>query len=268
MGEVSLTVWLAAALLLVLMVRGGLRGFRRGPLRQLAGPFSLAVGGLLGGWLGPDLGHQLLHGTTYPWLLRGATGMACVALLAGLLAYALCWRLGKLPDGQTEAESPLAGALIGCWTGILYFVLALLGLATIASVVELIERPEKAALSWSVTTRNELAATPLTGWLRGWTPLPERQKRTILSVKRLMADPEARRRLMAMPEMRALAAHPSVYQAWEDKGVRELLNNKDLGKFIEHPKVRSILADEELQRQADQLDLPEILGRALQTPRK
>lgn len=268
MGEVSLTVWLAAGLLLVLMVRGGLRGFRRGPLRQLAGPFSLAVGGLLGVWLGPDLGHQLLHGTTYPWLLRGATGMACVALLSGLLAYALCWRLGKLPDGQTEAESPLAGALIGCWTGILYFVLALLGLATIASVVELIERPEKAALSWSVTTRNELAATPLTGWLRGWTPLPERQKRTILSVKRLMADPEARRRLMAMPEMRALAAHPSVYQAWEDKGVRELLNNKDLGKFIEHPKVRAILADEELQRQADQLDLPEILGRALQNPRK
>lgn len=268
MGEVSLTVWLAAGLLLVLMVRGGLRGFRRGPLRQLAGPFSLAVGGLLGAWLGPDLGHQLLHGTTYPWLLRGATGMLCLALLSGLLAYALCWRLGKLPDGQTEAESPLAGALIGCWTGILYFVLALLGLATIASVVELIERPEKAALSWSVTTRNELAATPLTGWLRGWTPLPERQKRTILSVKMLMADPEARRRLMAMPEMRALAAHPSVYQAWEDKGVRELLNNKDLGKFIEHPKVRAILADEELQRQADQLDLPEILGRALQNPRK
>ena len=268
MAEVSLTVWLAALLLLVLMIRGGLRGFRRGPWRQLAGPFSLAIGGLVGAWLGPDLGHQVLQGTTYPWLLRGATGMVVLALFSGLLTYALCWRLGRTPEGQTEAESPLAGALIGCWTGILYFILALLGLATIAAVVELIERPEKAALSWSVSTRNELAETPLTDWLRHWTPLPERQKRTILSVKMLMADPEARRRLMAMPEMRALAAHPSVYQAWEDKGVRELLNNKDLGKFIDHPKIRAILADEELQRQADQMDLPEILGRALQNPRK
>ena len=268
MPEAPLTLWLAGLLLLVLMVRGGMRGFRRGPLRQLAGPFSLVVGCLVGAWFGPDLGHQLLHGTTYPWLLRGATGMLVLALLAGLLTYAICWRLGKLPEGQTEAESPLAGAIIGCWTGILYFILMLLGLATIASVVELIERPEQAALSWSVTTRNELAQTPLTGWLRTWTPLPERQKRTILSVKMLMADPEARRRLMAMPEMRALAAHPSVYQAWEDKGVRELLNNKDLGKFIDHPKIRAILADEELQRQADQLDLPALLERALQNPRK
>jgi uncharacterized membrane protein required for colicin V production len=268
MPEASLTVWLAGLLLLVLMVRGGMRGFRRGPLRQLAGPFSLGVGCLGGAWLGPDLGHQWLHGTTYPWLLRGATGMLVLALLTGLITYAICWRLGKLPEGQTEAESPIAGTLVGCWTGILYFVLLLLGLATIASVVELIERPERSAQSWSVSTRNELAETPLTGWLRTWTPLPERQKRTIHSVKMLMADPEARRRLMAMPEMRALAAHPSVYQAWEDKGVRELLNNKDLGKFIDHPKIRAILADEDLQRQADQLDLPEILGRALQNPRK
>lgn len=84
----------------------------------------------------------------------------------------------------------------------------------------------------------------------------------------LLTDPEARRRLMAMPEIRSLAAHPSVYQAWEDKGVRELLNNKDLGKLMEHPKVRAILADEALQRQADQLDLPKIIGRALQNPRK
>ncbi|NBX35119.1 hypothetical protein EBR16_07145, partial [bacterium] len=141
MPELSLTVWLAALLLLTLMIRGGIRGFRRGPLRQLAGPFSLALGCLLGAWFGPELGHQLLHGTSFPWLLRGAVGLLSLALFSGLLTYGVCWRLGRLPEGQTEAESPLAGTVVGCWTGMLYFVLLLLGLATIAAVVELLENP-------------------------------------------------------------------------------------------------------------------------------
>jgi uncharacterized membrane protein required for colicin V production len=268
MPDLPLSIWLAALLLLILMVRGGMRGFRRGPVRQLAGPFSLAAGCLLGAWFGPELGHQLLHGTSFPWLLRGAVGLLSLALLSGLLTYAACWRLGRLPEGQTEAESPLAGTLVGCWTGILYFSLLLLGLATIAAVVELLESPDQAKRSAWVTTRDELAAAPFAGWLKGWTPLPERQNRIILSVKKLLADPPARARLMAMPEIRSLAAHPSVYQAWEDKQVRELLNKKDLGGLIDHPKIRAILADEELQRQADRLDLPEIMDRALQNPRK
>ena len=79
----------------------------------------------------------------------------------------------------------------------------------------------------------------------------------------LMGDPMARKRLMAMPEMRGLATHPSFYQAWEDKKVRELLNNRDLSGFIDHPKVRAVLADEAFQKQADSLDLPAIFDRAL-----
>jgi hypothetical protein len=75
-------------------------------------------------------------------------------------------------------------------------------------------------------------------------------------------------RLMAMPEIRSLAAYPSVCQAWEDKQVRELLNKNDLGGLIDHPRIRTILADEELQRQADRLDLPGLMERALQNPRK
>jgi len=268
MPDLSLTLWLAGLLLLGLMARGGWRGFRRGPVRQLAGPFALAAGCLLGAWFGPDLGHLTLHGTPFPWLLRGAAGLLVLSLLAGLLLYAVCWRVGRLPEGQTEAESPILGALVGCWSGMLYFVLIILGLAIIAAVIELVETPELARKSRWVLTRDELAQAPSAGWLKRWTPLPERQNRTILSVKMLLTDPEARRRLMAMPEIRSLAAHPSVYQAWEDKSVRELLNNKDLGKLMEHPKVRAILADEALQRQADQLDLPEIIGRALQNPRK
>jgi hypothetical protein len=65
-----------------------------------------------------------------------------------------------------------------------------------------------------------------------------------------------------------LAAHPTVYQAWEDKKVRELLNNNDLSGFIDHPKVRAVLADEALQKEAQQVDLAKIIDRALGPPKK
>jgi hypothetical protein len=83
-----------------------------------------------------------------------------------------------------------------------------------------------------------------------------------------MSDPEARKRLMAQTEIRALAAHPSFFQAWEDKKVRELLNNNDLTGFIDHPKVRAVLADEELQKQAESIDLPAIIERSFKKPLK
>jgi len=46
------------------------------------------------------------------------------------------------------------------------------------------------------------------------------------------------------------------------------LTNNDLSGFIDHPKVRAILADENLQKQADSVDLPSIIDRSLQKPLK
>jgi hypothetical protein len=205
----------------------------------------------------------VLHGTSFPWLLRGAAGIVSLTCLTGLVAYGLAWRLGKRPEGVDEAESPVLGAMVGCWTGLLYFSLLVLAIATLASVQELIGGPQAAQKYLSVQARDQIAGTPATHWLKDWTPLPDRQKRLITQTRLLMADPEARKRLMAMPEMRAMAAHPSFYQAWEDKKVRELLNNRDLSEFFDHPKVRALLADEEFQKQAAVLDLPAIFDRAL-----
>ena len=264
----STTLWIAAALLAALMVRGAWRGYRRGPLRQLAGPAALTVG-QLGGWLfGGDLGHALLQGTSYPWMLRGITGVVGLACVAGLLTYALLWRLGRSPTDQKEAESPVMGALVGCWTGLLYFLILLALLATVASVYDLFEKPDDSRHHWSVEIRNDLAATPFTADLKDWSPIPAKQRTLIRQTRQLMANPEARRRLMAQPEIRALAAHPTLYQAWEDKKVRELLNNNDLTGFIDHPKVRAVLADEPLQKEAERVDLTKIIEQSLQAPKK
>jgi hypothetical protein len=264
----STTLWVAAAVLVALMLRGAWRGYRRGPLRQLAGPMALATGLIMGWFFGSELGHACLQGTSYPWMIRGATGILVLACLSGLTCYAVFWRLGRRPDGQKEAESPVLGALIGCWTGVLYFGILVALLAAVASFHELFGRPETIHRHWATELRNDLAATPFTADLRGWSPIPDKQRTLIRQTRRLMADPEARQRLMVQPEIRALAAHPSLYQAWEDKKVRELLNDNDLIGFIDHPKVRAVLADEPLQKEAERVDLEKIIELALQKPKK
>ena len=264
----SPTLWITTAILAALMVRGAWRGYRRGPLRQLAGPAALTIGQLCGWLFGGELGHALLQGSSYPWMLRGITGVVGLACLAGLLSYALLWRLGRTPEGQDEAESPVLGALVGCWTGALYFLLLVGIIASVASVYDLLARPGVPASHWTVAVRDEFAATPLTRDLKEWSPIPEEQRTLVRQTRRLMADPEARRRLMAQPEIRALAAHPTLYQAWEDKKVRELLNNNDLVGFIDHPKVRAVLADEILQKEAEKVKVAKVIDRALLVPKK
>lgn len=117
-------------------------------------------------------------------------------------------------------------------------------MATVASLQELLAGPTAAPTHLAIQARNALAETPVTCWLEDWAPLPDRQKRLIVQTRLLMANPEARKRLMAVPEIRALAAHSSFYQALEDKKVLKLLNEIDLRGLIDHPKIRAVLADE------------------------
>jgi hypothetical protein len=187
----SPTLWITTAILAALMVRGAWRGYRRGPLRQLAGPTALTIGQLCGWLFGGELGHALLQGSSYPWMLRGITGVVGLACLAGLLSYALLWRLGRTPEGQDEAESPVLGALVGCWTGALYFLLLVGIIASVASVYDLLARPGVPASHWTVAVRDEFAATPLTRDLKEWSPIPEEQRTLVRQTRRLMADPEA-----------------------------------------------------------------------------
>lgn len=268
MDDLPASVWVAGLILILLMGRGAWRGYRRGPLRQLAGPFALTVG-LWTGWAtGKEAGHILLQGTSFPWLLRGIAGITLLTCATGLIVYALLWRLGKRPAGVDEAESPVTGAIVGCWTGLLYFSILLLTLCSTASIFELISPPKAVSVHWSVRTRDELASTPYTGWIKDWSPVPERQKTQIDLLKKVMGDPAAQRRLIALPEIRALASHPSLYQALEDKKVRELLNNKDLSGLMDNQKVRAVLADEQLQKQAESIDLVSILQEAIKSPIK
>jgi hypothetical protein len=187
--------------------------------------------------------------------LRQRTSLLCPALAAGSAAR----RSGR-------SREPGAQALVGCWTGALYFVLLVGILASAASVYDLLARPGTPSKHWTVELRDELSATPLTRELKDWSPIPDEQRSLIRQTRRLMADPEARRRLMVQPEIRALAAHHPV-PGLGNKKVRELLNNNDLSGFLDHPKIRAVLADEVLQKEAEKVDLAKVIDRALQPPK-
>jgi hypothetical protein len=268
MNNFSTSIWIAGIILIFLMGRGAWRGYKRGPMRQLAGPFALTVGLFVGWTFGKDVGHSLLHGTSFPWLLRGVAGITLLTCATGLFIYGIIWWLGKKPTGADEAESPVMGAMVGCWTGLLYFSVLVIALCSTAAIVGLVSSPRPGTAHWSVATRDELAELPYAGWIKDWSPLPDRQKNQILLLKTIMGDPAAQKRLIAAPEIRALSTHPSLYQALEDKKVRELLNNKDLSGLFENQKVRSVLADEQLQRQAESIDLESVMRRALIAPEK
>jgi len=263
MYNLTTSIWVAGFILILMMGRGAWRGYKRGPLRQLAGPFALTVGLFLGWMFGVDVGHSLLQGTSFPWILRGVAGITLLTCATGLIIYGLIWWLGKRPEGADEAESPVMGAMVGCWTGLLYFSILITILCSTASIVALVSSPKAAATHWSVAIRDEFAETPYTGWIKDWSPLPDRQRAQIELLKKVIDDPAAQKRLIALPEIRALASHPSLYQALEDKKVRELLNKKDLSGLFDNPKIRAVLADEQLQRQASSVDLESILQQAL-----
>lgn len=261
------SAYVALALLLGLMIRGAWRGYRRGPLRQLAGPAALTAGIAAAWGYGPEAGHAALEGSGFPWLLRGAAGMCVLGAVTGLLTYSVCWWLGRRPEDSEESESPIAGAFVGCWTGITYFVLLLMTLFSWASIEECLQNAG-ADPSWPIRIRNELIESGLASDLKGWSPIPDRHRVLILRSRQVMADPAARRRLMAMPEIRALASHPTVYQAWQDISVRKAMNENNLNFLIDHPKVRAALADEALQREMEKVDLASLMGKALEKPPK
>lgn len=251
---------LALAGFVACLTLGARSGYRRGPVRQLATPLA-AVGALaLAAAFGPGLGHAWLGQLGVPWILRGPAGFLIFAAVAWLALLALIWRAGRPLAETGEAESPVMGAMVGCWTG---------GLAWLAVMTtwgqheawrrELGPRDPRGQAS----SLAEIARLPGLGWLIEMEAWPETPREIIRAGRRVMADPEANRRLMQNPGVRALASHPTFYTAWGDPEVKRLAKSGDYLALMDHPKVSLLLADEGFQRELAAFDLLGALKQAL-----
>ncbi len=250
---------LAVSGLVAAMVLGARSGYHRGPLRQLAAPLA-AIGAIaVAAWVGPDVGHAWLGELGVPWILRGPVGFLVVAALLWLALLAILWRAGRPLAATGESESPVMGAVTGCWTGALAWLLVLTSWGQHAAW----QRELSPAPRQEPGAIGEIARLPGLGWLGSMEAWPEKPREIVRAGRRVMADPAANRRLMENPRVRALASHPAFYTAWGDPEVKRLTRGGDYLTLLEHPKVKVLLADEGFQRELAAFDLIGALKQAL-----
>lgn len=266
--NLSLTQWTGLLIGLGLLIQGARDGYRRGPIRQLASPLALLASALIGWLAGPAVGSAALADSSVPWLLRETVGMLGVGLLVWLVSLAWLWHIGRRPKGVEEAESPVLGSLVGCWTGLLNAATLVLILTAWAGTVEALQDREEASGHWAVVTRDGLAELPGCHGLAGYSPWPEHWRRMVDKARRVLANPEASKALMEQEGVRALAAHPTFYTAWGDPEIKSLLRQGHFVAAARHPKAHAVLNDEAFQRQLLSLDLESAMDKALARHRR
>lgn len=260
MTTLGATQLVAVALLVGMMGAGAAAGHRRGPGRQLAGP-AAGLAALAASWVaGPAAGHALLGDLGVAWIFRSAVGILGVFLLIWLVALALLWRLGKPTAASGEPDSPVMGAVVGCWTGLLGWLAILVAWASVDAWRRELAGPDSSVGRDGMIA--EVAQLPAMGWLDDLPAWPASAVRVVKLSREVMADPAKTRRLMADTRIRSLASHPSFYPAWGDPEVKALARQGRYWALLQHPKVQPLLEDESFQRELADLDLEAVLSQA------
>ncbi|MDR0535086.1 MAG: CvpA family protein [Puniceicoccales bacterium] len=258
------------------MFAGTRKGYWRGPLRQLTPTIALLVASVLAWMAGPAFGHSLLRTTAVPWLLRGVAGMGLLGAIVFLAAFALLWRIGRSRHTNHigETDNPVLGALVGCWTALLWSAAVFLSACAAASVGEFwLADAGGTASGWTPAhavarnlsrMKNSLALARGLGWLRHWNPLPGKTRRTLEKGMLVLSTPKAVRQLSRMQAVRAIATHPAFYPLRDNPEIRRLaLETRDIEGLLAHPLVTRMLADESFQRLLADVDLETLFTSAL-----
>lgn len=256
-----------ALALVVSMTVGAAMGAKRGPVRQLASIAGLLAALVIGGYWGPSVGRALLTDVGVPWVLRGVAGAVLTGVVVWGGVYFLLRRWGRPASPVGETDRPVLGAVVGCWTGILWFALILLPVLALGAVGEIFQDESTAApraLRWAMPVRRALADYPVTTSLAAIDPLPAGFRRLLSKGLAVMRDRAAFRRLQADEEVRALAASPAFYPLVNDPEINAMVRRRDVGALLSHPRVSALLADDEFQQRVAATDLEPMLDRALE----
>jgi hypothetical protein len=255
------------------MYAGAWHGYWSGPIRQLAPTIALIIA-VTGAWLmGPEFGHWILHGSFVPWLMRGLVGMLLLGSVFWLIAFAVLWRIGrnKFPNPTGESENPVLGAVVGCWTGLLWSIVGFLLLSAVGAIAQFwLENTGNAppsfgrrALNKLVVVKNSLALVNGAAWLETWNPLPHHTHKLIEKGLRVLNTPGAMSRLQNLQQIRGIATHPSFYPLTQDPEIRALIVQRNVEKLVSHPAVWQLLSDDEFQQLVASTDLEKLFDEAL-----
>ncbi len=257
------------------MMWGGARyGYWNGPIRQIAPTIALLIAGVCAWAFGAELGYAFFKHTFIPWLLRGFAGIVFSFGVIWLAACAVLWRIGRnrSPNPTGECQNPILGAIVGCWTGILWSVCCFFIIGVIGSVAQLwIDNTPLAPASLGrtvleklVVAKNSVALINGAEWLETWSPLPERAKRLMEKALRVLNTPGAMSRLQNLEQVRNIATNPAFYPITQDKEIQNLIINRDVEKLASHPAILRLLADDEFQQRIAATNLEQLFDEALE----
>lgn len=234
--------WVGVAIALLLFAW---RGWRLGLVRSILGLAALALGALLGWFLGSGVAGIL--GAWLPWppfysQVGMAAGLAVgaylvTAILSGLL-------LKKTKDHESSwirGLFGLGGAVVGLVTG------ALLGTAGIWMI----------NASHSDPSEDRAASLPTTS-LDG-------TYRVLEKIMKVTANPRAMERFMEYPGVQNLVAHPKIVALTSDPDINEAALKKDYGALFSNPAVLKALTDPTLVRELQRVELEKALDYSLTT---
>ncbi|MDR1816672.1 MAG: hypothetical protein LBR07_00480 [Puniceicoccales bacterium] len=257
---------------IVAMTLGARQGYHRGPVRQLAPALAL-VAAVAGAWFfGAETGHSLLKHTGLPWVLRGPAGMLLTGAVLWLVVFSIVWRVGRnrLANALGEAEHPVAGTVVGCWTGMFAYAALVLGVCAAGAVGQFWldtsgagESFKADVIRWPVRVKNSLARQNGLGWLARWNPMPARTRRTLEKGALVVRTNGALEALRDLPAVRAIGTDPAFYPLTRDEEIRRLVRERDVDGLVSHPLVLRLVGDDDFQRRLTEVDLEALFDEAL-----
>lgn len=278
----------AAFFLLFHFVNGWRLGLPRAAARLVA---------LAAAWFGGQAAMPFSPSVLQPFVrLPGAVLAVLGALLAGALVYLVIVAAAAMLFKRTRDQKPWiarfifgsSGAVFGLATGLVFLwgilvALRLLGsfaqsqlppaqLGDAAAPAAVSDQPRRSAPGPVVTglarLRGALDATVLGTAAALADPVPEETHRIIEKTGRLLADPQALRRLADYPPVAALAGHPRMRALAASREIQTLLQRRDYLRLLGHELVVGAANDPEIAEIVRDIPAEKALDFALGIPRE
>lgn len=258
-----------ALVFLAILFIASWRGYWRGPIRCVAPLIAFTLAGTCAWLFGADLGFAFLGDFGIPWILRGLFGVLLTGILVWLPVFGILWMWGKkqISEKTGEPESPILGAVVGCWTGFFWVGVCLLLLASVGALGEslLSGSRRNAQGMWAsvcrgaVCARASVSLVPGLSFTRNWNPLPEKTVRKIDKLIAVLSDKKSARKFIYTAEVQSVLSLPAVYPIVNSPRIREMFAARDIDGILADPAVNNMLDDEDFQQTLAEIDFERLL---------
>ena len=254
LGWQTTFVLISAGWLLLSVMRGWVKGL----IYQLLAIVAVIGAGFLVSWFAGPFA-ELLHSTTN---LSGLTLTLLAVVLVWGIAYNVILLIGRILFKRTRDQDPgvvrliygFGGALVGLIYGLIFIWVIVIGVRVIGRVAENeveIQRSRSDPLPVWIMNAAKLKNSVELGVGRAVIttvdPLPSDFYREIDLCSRLIANPQAIRKMIEYPGFKHLWQNPKITSLEHDPEIVAALQKGNILILMSHPKIVALLNDPELR---------------------